>query len=264
MQRFKHRLTLVIAVLAGVPTVGLVGCSDLGTHDLLVDGSDAVRSGALTEDGWTLTFESVVVVLKHPGLVEDIDGEPAWVREFGVTVWDVATIADPAQDGVVASRMIRAKAYDGVDFQVSNPLAGGYDATAGNVDADVVTAMKDVDRGLRVVGTAGDGMSTIAFDWTFDLAMRVRCPLGNSSFTLAADGQESSIIEIAPEQLFRGDEGMLNFDAVAAADGDGDGEVTRSELESAGLLELLGERAKAVATVRGAEPCEIFEPDVEG
>ncbi|WP_172306245.1 hypothetical protein [Pseudenhygromyxa sp. WMMC2535] len=251
----------------------LSACSERGANEIRIEGSEAVRAdSAETADGWTVRFDSVVVVLQHPGVIEGYEdgaGEaPAWVREPSVTVWDVAAIDAEGEGEPVLSRLIRATEYDGVIFGVANPGASDYEALPGNVDAAVVTAMTAADRALRVVGEASDGVDTLRFDWMFDLDLRYRCAL-DEPVTLGAVeiGDEDALvttIELAAEELLRGEGGELEFAAIAAGDGDGDGAVTREELESAGLLESMDARAKTLAGARGASSCERSEPAVEG
>lgn len=240
---------------APVLTVSLLlaaalGCSDLGTHKLAIEGSQQVVSGVTTADAWTVTFDQFVVVVHNPGLIERSDDEPAWVREAGVTVWDVT---QALEEGEALSRQIRATRYDGADFRIAPASESGYDAEVGNVETAVRDAAVDDDWSMHVVGSATDGTSTISFDWTFDTNTFYRCKFdGDAVVELGADGDETTVIEILGEALI-GD----GFQAIADADADGDGAVTQAELDSAGLWE--GIEAAEIGGVRGAGGCPVVE-----
>lgn len=247
----------------------LGGCSDVGTHALAISGSESVAAGGMltSSDGWDITFTSLVVVLHDPGLIERVDNDPAYVRELGVTVWDVV----PAlEEGEELSRKIRATSYDGAQFRVAPTSISAYDPIAGNVDQDVVDAAVDDGWSVHVVGTATGAGVDVTFDWTFDTNTFYRCKFeGDEVVVLGADGDETTTIEMLGEALFRGEadnaDAAVVFQPIADADGDGDGAVTAEELEAAGLMETIVELTHELGGVRGAGACPEFEAaDVEG
>ncbi|HVI00653.1 MAG TPA: hypothetical protein VM869_18170 [Enhygromyxa sp.] len=229
-----------------------LGCSDIGTHSLAIEGSERVIAGVTTADMWTVSFDQLVVVVHNPGLVERTDNEPAWIREPGVTVWDVT---EPLAEGEALSRKIRATRYDGADFRIAPASESGYDAEAGNVEASVVDAAVDDGWSMHVVGSATDGVTTISFDWTFETNTFYRCKFdGDAVVELGADGDETTVIEILGEALIG-----ENFQAIADADGNGDGAVTQEELASAGLWDAIETASATVGAVRGAGACPVVE-----
>jgi hypothetical protein len=237
---------------ASLVLVSALGCSDRGTHSLAIEGSEQVTNGVVTADGWTVTFDQFVVVVHNPGLIERTKNEPTWVREPGVTVWDVS---QALEEGEALSRVIRATRYDGADFRIAPTSESGYETVAGNVETDVVDAA-DVDGwSIHVVGSASDQMgATITFDWTFDTNTFYRCAFdGDAVVELGADGDETTVIEILGEALIG--EG---FQAIADAD-DGDGAVTQAELESAGVWESIESASASLGGVRGAGACPVVE-----
>lgn len=266
MIRSALRLNLAAPLLlasAFALTAPVLGCSsDVGTHILAIDGSAAVMDGIETADNWTVSFEQVAVVLHRPGLIERVDNDPAWVRENGVTVWDVA--AELGEDDVL-SRQIRVGSYDGADFRIGPASESGYQAEAGNVSADLLDEAIADDWSIHVLGSATSiAMQTVSFDWSFATSTLVRCEFeGDGVVEVALEGDETTTIEIAAEVLLRetADAGAdLRFDAIAAADADGDGEVTQTELESAGLWERIEALSKQIGTVRGAvDGCEAID-----
>jgi hypothetical protein len=242
--------------------LGPLGCSDVGTHELAIEGSPAVTESLDATDGWTITFERFAVVVHDPGLIERTDNAPAWVRVAGVTVWDVVS---DLQEGDALSRQVRATNYDGVDFRIAPASASEYDAEAGNATSELVEAAVDDGWSIHVIGSASGMMQTVQFDWTFETNTRYRCKFDSDEVVeLGADGTETSIIEILGDALFRTEAGnpdaSLAFQPIADADADGDGMVTNSELEAAGLYDTMQELTRELGGVRGAGAC----PGVEG
>lgn len=229
-----------------------LGCSDVGTHNLAVEGSDQVVNGVTTSDMWTVTFEQLVVVIQNPSLIERTDNEPAWIREPGVTVWDVTKAL---KEGEALSRGIRATRYDGADFRIAPTSESGYEPVAGNVGDSVVDAAVKDKWSIKVVGSATNMTRTIDFDWTFATNTFYRCKFtGDEVVVLGAEGDETTVIEILGEVLF-GD----SFMAIADADADDDGKVTKAELESAGLWDAIESASARVGGIRGAGACPVIE-----
>jgi hypothetical protein len=255
--------------LCSLSMLSMLGCSDIGTHALAISGSESVAEGGMltSSDGWEITFTSLVVVVHDPGLIERVDNDPAYVRELGVTVWDVV----PAlEEGEELSRKIRATSYDGAQFRVAPTSISEYEPMPGNVDQDVVDAAVDDGWSVHVVGTATGAGGDVTFDWTFDTNTFYRCKFdGDEVVVLGADGDETTTIEMLGEALFRSAadsaDAAVVFQPIADADGDGDGAVTADELETAGLLETIVELTHELGGVRGAGACPEFVPtDVEG
>jgi hypothetical protein len=262
---FKHRPLLLALPLLVVTAA----CSDTASHAIGIAGSEAVRSdGPMLADGWTIQFDSVIVVVHHPALIEQTADDPAWVRRLGVTVWDVAQPFEAdASSFAIYEAGLRASSYDGFDFRIAPPSAeSGYAAAAGNVDDDTLAAVVESDLALRVVGSASDGMQTIAFDWSFSTDTLRRCTI---ELELGAEAEGETTIELAAELLFAssaGDAPTIGFAAIAAADGDGDGTVTLDELAAApapngsgaaDLLAFVVQQSRVLGTVAGGSGCEI-------
>jgi len=261
LRPFAFALTACLALCT-------TACSDVGIHSLAIEGNDAVTAGldAAATDGWTISFSSLVVVVHNPGLIERINNKPVWVREAGVTVWDAVS---GLEEGEALARQIRATRYDGVDFRVGPVSTSGYEAVAGNVDADTLAAAVEDDWSIHVVGSGELGGTTVAFDWTFDTDTFYRCELGDEALELGADGDETTTIEILGDALFRTEAGnadaALAFQPIADADADGDGTVTNAELDAAGLGDSVAALSAELGGVRGLGECpEYVAPAEEG
>jgi hypothetical protein len=268
--------SLSIALLTSLTVPMLGGCSDIGTHMLAITGSEPVTVGGLPEavassDGWMIVFTSFVVVLHDPGLIERTDNDPAYVRELGVTVWDVV----PAlAEGEELSRKIRATRYDGAQFRIAPTSISAYDPVPGNVDQDVVDAAADDGWSVHVVGIARPsgvppGTAEVTFDWTFDTNTFYRCKFEDDEVVeLAGDAEETTTIEILGEVLFREEadnaDAVLVFQPIVDADANGDSVVTADELEAAGLLDTIVELTHELGGIQGAGACPEYEAPVEG
>lgn len=268
------RTSLALALLAPA-----LGCSDIGDHAIDIVGDAAVREGISTDgfvDGWAVTFDRFVVVVHDPALIEDLEGKPAWVRELGVTVWDVAQDPSEGEAFELASRKIRASDYDAFDFYIAPP-GGGYPTEAGNVEDADVDVMVDNGWSIHVVGTATDGTQTVGFDFGFDTNTLYRC---SAELEIPADGEARSTIEILGDALFHNEledpDPSHAFAAIAGADANGDGTVTLDELggvpltgydakgkDVADLQGFVTELSRAIGGVVGGT-CEVIEPVVEG
>lgn len=255
-----------MCLLSTVPMLG--GCSDIGTHSLAIAGTEAVAEGGMltTSDGWDITFTSLVVVVHDPGLIERSDNDPAYVRELGVTVWDVVPTLE---EGDELSRKIRATRYDGAQFRIAPTVISEYEPMAGNVDQAIVDAAAEDGWSVHVMGSATGAGGNVTFDWTFDTNTFYRCKFEDDEVVeLAADGDETTTIEIVGEALFRGEadnnDAPVVFQPIADADGNGDGVVTADELDAAGLLDTVVELTHELGRVRGAGSCPEYEAPVEG
>jgi hypothetical protein len=234
-----------------------LGCSDRGAHNLAIEGSEQVVNGLTTADAWTVTFDQFLVVVHNPALIERTDNEPTWVREPGVSVWDVTK---PLAEGEALHSVVRATRYDGADYRIA-PIGdraaigdAAYEPHAGNVADSVVDAAIKDKWSVHVVGSATDAAATtISFDWSFSTSALYRCKFdGDEVVVIGADGEETTVIEILGEALFGGD-----FGPIAAADSNGDGTVTQAELETAGLWGAI--ESANIGGIRGAGSCPVIE-----
>ena len=261
-----------------------LGCSDEATHTASIVGDTAIGAGLPASsfvDNWTVQFDQFVVVVQHPALIEQTEAKPAWIRFLGVSVWDLAA---PLEGGTssfeIDSLVVRASSYDGFDFRIAPPSRSGYPTESGNVDDATLEAMIEDDVAIRVVGSATDGVQTISFDWSFSTDTLYRCGV---EVELGAGEVGSSVIEIHGDRLFANQLGdaspTLEFAAIAAADADGDGVVTLTELDAVDLASIgydangedvtdLGAFVRALSrslgTIIDSSGCEVIEPIVEG
>lgn len=246
--------------------VGLAGClpSDTrpepGTATLYALPDESLLYGFMTEDGWQVTFDEFFISLGDG----DLGGDAC--NQYSES--DYLRILDMLRPGTQRLATLYALGNCEMSFRIRAP---GRSALLGQgVEDDIKTFMRTTgsdgyvdDRGanLHVSGTAQGVEGTFRFTWTFrrDIEYTQCGPVAFES------GQSGEIrIHVLGDALFRtdGSSSPLRFGAYAAADNNGDGDITLEEL---GAVPIEGEgpfgsladrlylkRAPAVAHLDGA------------
>jgi hypothetical protein len=219
---------------------------------LTVEPSTAVLEGVTTVDGWHITFERLLIGigdarLGAPGIGSapiygsDCTGyaNANYERLFDVTVGGRQPISD-----------LYGLGRCGVSFGVTvpwdrdTPLGVGVSAedVAFMRDSAHLTAETNHSRSIFVRGQATRDTTTKRFEWSFGVPYYLRGCVGAGDVGFASDvvltsGAELPLpVVIHGEELFhetRSDESPLRFDALAAADADGDQVITLEELSGA-------------------------------
>lgn len=228
-----------------------------GSLLLTVSPSPAVHAGTVTEDGWSVSFDRVVIGIGRASLG---DGCVSYSEARYDRVLDVVQGA-----GQKLSILYGLGACD-VRFGIAPP---GSDALLGvGVTEDIKTLMRTPgadaylpNSGITLILEGRASKSGIAktFHWNFRQSYRYEdCTVevdGQpvAGVDLTGNAEESYDIAIAPERLFLDDlalTAVLRFEPFAQADdtlGDGDGEVLPSELAKVQLDELRGTAPYGVA-----------------
>ena len=241
MRRAHAVLTLWLVVLLG----SLVGClpgderPQPGELLVQVKRSEDVMAGFVTDDGWTLRFDRFVAALGDVAL----DG--AYCVDYGLStyhrVYDFAA-ADTSKVSLHYALGTRCS----ILFWLRSP--GDAAVVMAGVSADDLALMRDpeldVVRGellpvsLMVVGEAERDGVRKRFRWLIRKEHRIStCFAGGgivNDVDLEADNPVVYELEIRPRELFRLlpiDRSPVEFGRIAAADRDGDGEVTLAELD---------------------------------
>ncbi len=235
---------------------GLVSCLPAddrpppGILQTTVSPSPAVRSVTTTADGWSVSFDRVVVGIGHVSL-GDACASYAEAR-YG-------RVIDLAQGAGQKLGTLYGLGSCDVQFRLEVPAS---DAVLGQgVSADTLTLMRTpaddayVSAGgiaLLVDGHATKGNVEKTFHWRFRQGYHYdtcSAEVGGqqvSGVTLTGNVTVNYDIEIAPERLFLddvSDTAELRFDPFASADGSSgqaDGEVTLAELGEIDLAQLRG------------------------
>lgn len=195
---------LLLSVLA-------LGCRGAGDGDVVVtvSGESFVERGIpATEfaDGWSISFERFAV---------EVEG-----ARFGALPASPARSVDVVAGAVVLARFpgVPAARYDDLRFTL---------------------------RALDLAGAARRGAVVKRFAWTFERPTEYSaCRLADEGVVVRDDELTSVEITLHADHLFRdelGHEAPLRFDALAAADADGDGEITLAELANVRLAAIPAE-----------------------
>jgi hypothetical protein len=189
------------------------------------------RGALSTEDGWTLTLERAVISLGEVRLMGECDpySENQYLR-----------VLDLRQAGPQRVVLSYALGQCEIGFVVRTPAS---DAVLGaGVDERTRSSMQEPGRdpfvegegiALHVEGTADKDAASLRFAWSFRQAFDYTCP----RVTFEPEATQTVELSAHLARLFDpsgdGDENAARFDAMAAADMDGDAEVTLEELAAA-------------------------------
>ncbi len=172
-------------------------------------------------DGWSVTLEHAYVRVSNV-----IGDEDVFSIDEG-KVFDLAVAPATGEAGFLFSdESVPVGHYHGLSFTI----APG-DAVAGNVSASEAQALVDSGLSYRIEGSATKDGTTYTFQWDLNTE---RVYAGCYIHAELEAGPASNAITIRPELLFAdtvsGMNGELRFDAIAAADVDGDLVITGDEL----------------------------------
>lgn len=216
---------------------------------LTVEPSPAVTEGVTTVDGWHISFERLLLGIGNARFWALGNGE-GYIDESVCTSYANARY-ERLFDVTVGGRQPLSDIYGlgtcGVSFFVTAPWWWGTPQGAG-VSAEDLAFMRDSAhqtvetnraRSVYVRGQATRETTTKRFAWSFEAPYWLRgCVnaggVGFASDVVLTSGAELSLpVVIHGEELFResrSDESPLRFDALAAADTDGDHLITLEEL----------------------------------
>jgi hypothetical protein len=215
---------------------------------LTVEPSPADTDGFTTTDGWQISFEKLLVSVGGAGFVahgiggRDMDdsacndySNAGYERLFDFTVKGRQKLSDLYGLGSCGIRVrLRAPGTDALLGEGVTPLELAFMRTSGT-DAVVTNGF----RTASVRGSASRGAVTKGFEWSFRLGISLHgCAAAGgvgfaSDVVLAANEVVPLPVIVHAEELFReraSDDSPLRFDALGAADADGDQMITLDEL----------------------------------
>jgi len=219
--------------------LGLVGACDTGRNEALevrVYGEAYIEEGLPADifvDGWSLRYEKFLVSVGGVAVAQQGSAPGLEVTEF--QVFDLTRASDGAGQ-VVASELVSLGRYDDTRFTIAPDPA----ATAGNAtDADL-KLMVDGGFSVYAAGTATKGGERKRFAWGF----ATHTDYSACESLAEVRGGQPGVVQLT----IHGDHLMyddlysetpnVTFELIAAADTDGDGEVTRAELLAVDLRPL--------------------------
>jgi hypothetical protein len=210
-----------------------VGCGEPAPGQLAVGiyGEDFIERGipaSAFHDGWAVTFESFLVGISD--VTAASGAAPPELRVKEPYVFELARPTDPPGTGTIfVTASVAGGSYDDVSYRIAPPPAGALSGPG--VDPAAVSALAAAGESVRVRGVATKGTRRVAFAWGFPAkVLHSRCR-GKAR----VDGNTARTeITIHGDHLFYDDlfaeEPNVAFELVAAADADGDGQVTKAEL----------------------------------
>lgn len=223
------------ARLTPLVALALLACDggdavEVGQLAVSIYGEDFIERGipggepgcdGCVEDGWAVTFDRFLVVLAAVEV-------PGAARDETARVFDLAR--DSAGAGHPVVELTVPVSHRALDYTV----APSAEAIAGNATAADVAHMIDAELAVYVEGRAERAGEVITFAWGFaeetrytDCAIAARLTDGGVTpveLTIHAD-------HLLYDDLDSGEPRVV-FDLIAASDTDGDGAVSRAELEA--------------------------------
>lgn len=241
-----HRSCEVLA--AFVAALALFGCSQSdsstpGVVEVAIQGDDHVTSGISSgafADGWAVKYSWYAVSVADFRIADTrggVGGEAAgsWVVELASgKYYSLASVVD-----------VQAQPWDRVSFVVRPPASRSERFGLSEADAQQMAAA-----GVSVLvdGVASKSGLSKHFRWGFARWTQYNwceATIGGKrvqGIVVAPGGDEIVDLIVHGEHLFYDDlqshQAVLRFDPIAAADKNGDGEVTLDELDAVKLVEI--------------------------
>ena len=174
------------------------------------------------EDGWAVTFDRFLIVVTAVEI-------PGVARDDTARVFDLSRDSGGAGHPVVTFE-VPAGHHHALDYTVA-PAAT---LTPGNASVADVAYMADEGLAIYVEGRAERAGEVHTFAWGFTGETRyTACEIDAE---VADGGEASAELTIHADHLLYDDldsgEPQVVFDLIAASDADGDGSITRAELEA--------------------------------
>jgi hypothetical protein len=242
------RIGILALVLAG--SSQLVGCSSedetagSGSASFNVWGEefieDEIPAGEV-EDGWTVKFTKFLIVI----------GDVTVAEKSGATGGRLAdsrlyNLVTPGPHDVGALGSLEAKPWNKVGYTVST--AGAQTTAHSSASADDLNRMKTGGFSVHVSGNATNGTVTKNFEWGFTNSTRYDDCVAEiedketEGVVITNGGSESVQLTIHGDHFFYDDlaseAAVPRFNALAAADTSGDGNVTMDELTAVKLVDI--------------------------
>lgn len=193
------------------------------------------------EDGWSVRYSKFLVVI---GGVQIADDQGAIAAEMKGSMLFDHKAAGPKP--VTRFDALPAKAWTKVSYRV--PVVGDETSLGEGATAEDLAAMKAGKYAVYVEGEAQKGAVTKTFQWGFGAPTLYADCEGDKDgkvtpgVVVTNGGTDEVELTIHGDHLFYDDlqaeSAKLRFEAIAAADADGDGAVTQAELAAVKLVSI--------------------------
>lgn len=240
-------------------------------HTLRIWGEAYVEEGIPAVDvidGWTIAFDEFLIAVGELHVVADggVVDLPGWYA------FDLS--APSGGEGFEVAVFEATGELSRVDYRLGRPGA----IVGGNATPEQAARLLADRTTLSVRGRATRGAEVYTFSWGFALELGSRCALGQA---VATPGDDRPVITIHADHLLLDDLELapsIAFDAIAAADADGDRTITREELANVDitgfsryqtgsyaipdLWNYIGHLAGTLGHIDGEGGCELeYVPD---
>lgn len=237
-----------LKTLALVALTTALGCgSDTGDVALSLWGEDYIQdaipartpTAAGFENGWSLRYTKFLVNLGEMRLASS-DGTVAGSLA-GYRVFDLHTLHGPLSIGAFSG--VAAQRFDAFSYAIAPATMS---STAGNATAADVTLMQTNRYSVYLEATVSKaGVPDVSIRWAFTPRVDFSAchdPSGQPGVAVPSGGSVGAQVTVHGDHLFYDDlenpEALIRFDAIAAADANGDHEVTLDELAQVQLTSL--------------------------
>lgn len=194
-----------------------------GEATLFVSPGDALTGGVMTADGWSITFDRLLVA----GFADLWGGGSCIVYSNR----DYLRVVDAARAGEHKVATVFGLNECTVVFQLTPPPPSEDVVPGDGVTGDDVTELTNSGASLQIVGRASQGERRLSFDWSIG---RTSSHPACSPTELRASESSTVTIQVEAQLLFDGTE--QQFEPLAAMDLDADSDITLDEVSSNELL----------------------------
>ena len=188
-------------------------------------------------DGWSVRFSKFLICLGDITVANQAGEEGA-----SDEIWRIHDLHRPGPHQIVSFADVEARRWDRVSFAIE---PAGDHTLAGNASDADLELMQAGGYSIFAEGVAEKGGDSYSFAWGFDTSTSYSdCHHDDygEGVVVPAGGTDIAEITIHGDHLFYDDlqsaDTVLRFDAMAGADGDGDGVITLEELSFVDLTML--------------------------
>jgi hypothetical protein len=234
-----NRLELLTCLL---PALATVACTDEpGALTITTWGEDYIEQelpADAFEDGWRVKYTKFLITFSA---IRMADADGVLGADLGGSV--VFDMTKPGPTTIAALTDVPVLRYD--DISVAVKPASAASTGGGAIAADDLARMQQDGWSVYVEGSATSTAGVVkGFTWGFTTATAYEgCePVDGGGVVVPAGGSATAQLTVHGDHYYYDDlqsaDAKLRFDAIAAADKNGDSDITPAELEAVALSDL--------------------------